>query len=111
MNLGLPKAIGPASRRVTERGALEIQAYDEVCFPGLAAEWAKWGAQRPFVGTLTLELPTRGRRGGRVVDRRRNTADLLRIWQHADGISGRHDRHDRRGLRASWVSGRWCAPA
>lgn len=57
--LGLPKATGPASQRVTKRGALEIQAYDEVCFPGLAAEWAKWGAQRPFVGTLTMELPTR----------------------------------------------------
>ncbi len=56
--LGLGKAIGPASRRVTQRGALEIQAYDQVCFPGLAAEWAKWGGQRPFVGTLTLELPT-----------------------------------------------------
>jgi UDP:flavonoid glycosyltransferase YjiC (YdhE family) len=39
--LGLPKAIGPASRRITKRGSLEIQAYDEVCFPGLAAEWAK----------------------------------------------------------------------
>ncbi|MFZ0719057.1 glycosyltransferase [Mycobacterium sp.] len=56
--LGLPKASGPASQRVTERGALEIQAYDAVCFPGLAAEWAKWGGQRPFVGTLTMELPT-----------------------------------------------------
>jgi UDP:flavonoid glycosyltransferase YjiC (YdhE family) len=56
--LGLPKATGPAPRRVTARGALEIQAYDEVCFPGLAAEWAKWGDQRPFVGTLTMELPT-----------------------------------------------------
>ncbi|WP_369829926.1 glycosyltransferase, partial [Mycobacterium sp. E2238] len=40
------------------RGSLEIQAYDEVCFPGLAAEWAKWGGQRPFVGSLTMELPT-----------------------------------------------------
>jgi UDP:flavonoid glycosyltransferase YjiC (YdhE family) len=56
--LGLPKAAGPAARRVTERGALEIQAYDLVCFPGLDAEWAKWGGQRPFVGTLTMELPT-----------------------------------------------------
>lgn len=26
--------------------------------PGLAAEWAKWDGQRPFVGTLTMELPT-----------------------------------------------------
>jgi UDP:flavonoid glycosyltransferase YjiC (YdhE family) len=56
--LGLPKATGPASRRIAERGSLEIQAYDEVYFPGLAAEWAKWNGQRPFVGTLTMELPT-----------------------------------------------------
>jgi UDP:flavonoid glycosyltransferase YjiC (YdhE family) len=56
--LGLPKATGPAPRRIAERGSLEIQAYDQVCFPGLAAEWAKWDGQRPFVGTLTMELPT-----------------------------------------------------
>jgi UDP:flavonoid glycosyltransferase YjiC (YdhE family) len=56
--LGLPKATGPSARRITERGSLEIQAYDEVCFPGLAAEWAKWNGRRPFVGALTLELPT-----------------------------------------------------
>jgi UDP:flavonoid glycosyltransferase YjiC (YdhE family) len=56
--LGLPKATGPATRRITERGSLEIQAYDEACFPGLAAEWAKWNGQRPFVGALSLELPT-----------------------------------------------------
>ncbi len=56
--LGLPKATRPLPRRVAERGSLEIQAYDEVCFPGLAAEWAKWNGQRPFVGTLTMELPT-----------------------------------------------------
>ena len=56
--LGLPKATGPSPRRITERGSLEIQAYDEVCFPGLAAEWAKWNGQRPFVGALTMELPT-----------------------------------------------------
>ena len=56
--LGLPKATGPAPRRIAERGSLEIQAYDEVCFPGLTAEWAKWDGQRPFVGTLTMELAT-----------------------------------------------------
>jgi UDP:flavonoid glycosyltransferase YjiC (YdhE family) len=56
--LGLPKATGPSPRRITERGSLEIQAYDEVCIPGLAAEWAKWDGQRPFVGALTMELPT-----------------------------------------------------
>ena len=56
--LGLAKVTGLWSRRIAERGSLEIQAYDEVCFPGLAAEWAKWDGQRPFVGALTLELPT-----------------------------------------------------
>ena len=56
--LGLPKATGPAARRIAERGSLEIQAYDEICFPGLAAEWAKWNGQRPFIGALTMELPT-----------------------------------------------------
>jgi UDP:flavonoid glycosyltransferase YjiC (YdhE family) len=40
---------------MVERGSLEIQAYDEVCFPGLAAEW---NGRRPFVGALTMELPT-----------------------------------------------------
>ncbi|HLI63296.1 MAG TPA: glycosyltransferase, partial [Terriglobales bacterium] len=56
--LGLPKETGPWPQRVAKRAALEIQAYDEACFPGLAAEWAKWEGQRPFVGALTLELPT-----------------------------------------------------
>jgi UDP:flavonoid glycosyltransferase YjiC (YdhE family) len=56
--LGLPKATVLAPRRMTERGSLEIQAYDEVCFPGLAAEWAKWDGRRPFVGALTLGLTT-----------------------------------------------------
>jgi UDP:flavonoid glycosyltransferase YjiC (YdhE family) len=56
--LGLPKATMPPARRIAERGSLEIQAYDEVCFPGLATEWAKWDGRRPFVGALTMELPT-----------------------------------------------------
>ncbi|WP_343602720.1 glycosyltransferase [Mycobacterium sp.] len=56
--LGLLKATGPAPRRIAERGSLEIQAYDEVCFPGLADEWATWNGRRPFVGTLSMELPT-----------------------------------------------------
>ncbi|MGN6337631.1 glycosyltransferase [Mycobacterium sp.] len=56
--LGLPNATGLSSRRITDRGSLEIQAYDEVCFPGLAAEWARFDGRRPFVGALTLESPT-----------------------------------------------------
>lgn len=55
--LGLPKATCPSPRRI-ERTSLEIQAYDEVCFPGLADEWRKWGDRRPFVGALTMGLPT-----------------------------------------------------
>ncbi|ORW85144.1 glycosyl transferase family 1 [Mycobacterium sp. IEC1808] len=57
-DLGLPEATRPWPRRIAERGSLEIQAYDEVCYPGLAAEWAKFGGRRPFVGALTMELPT-----------------------------------------------------
>lgn len=56
--LGLPKAIGSSTRRIVDGGFLEIQAYDKVCFPGLATEWAQWDHRRPFVGALTLELPT-----------------------------------------------------
>jgi len=52
--LGLPNA-RHSSRRTLEREALEIQTYDELCFPGLAA---KWSGRRPFVGALTMELPT-----------------------------------------------------
>lgn len=56
--LGLEKATRPASRRMAARGSLEIQAYDELCFPGLAAEWGGPERTRPFVGALTMELPT-----------------------------------------------------
>ena len=56
--LGLPKAKAPAPRRIADRGSLEIQAYDEVYFPGLASEWAKWAGRRPFVGALAMALPT-----------------------------------------------------
>jgi UDP:flavonoid glycosyltransferase YjiC (YdhE family) len=53
--LGLPSTTASSARRIVERGSLEIQAYEELYFPGLAAEW---GGRRPFVGVLTLELPT-----------------------------------------------------
>jgi UDP:flavonoid glycosyltransferase YjiC (YdhE family) len=49
--LGLPEVISPAS-------PLEIQAYDELCLPGPAADWVGPDGRRPFVGVLTLELPT-----------------------------------------------------
>jgi vancomycin aglycone glucosyltransferase len=56
--LGLPEATGLSTRPMVEPTSLEIQAYDELCFPGLAAEWADQGLRRPFVGALTLEMPT-----------------------------------------------------
>lgn len=56
--LGLPRATGPTSRRIADRGSLEVQAYDDAAFPGLAAEWSRWRDKRPFVGTLTMELAT-----------------------------------------------------
>src|ERR1700733_2243855 len=56
--LRLPNATSRSQLRIAGRGSLEIQGYDEVCFPGLAAEWAKWDGRRPFVGALTMELPT-----------------------------------------------------
>lgn len=56
--LGLPQVTGPSTQRIMERGSLEIQAYDELFFPGLAAEWTRWNGQRPIVGALTMKMPT-----------------------------------------------------
>jgi UDP:flavonoid glycosyltransferase YjiC (YdhE family) len=53
--LGLPPARVRAIRRILDGGALEIQAYDDVFFPGLAAEWQ---GIRPLVGAISLQLPT-----------------------------------------------------
>ena len=50
--LGLPDVTEPSTR------SLEIQAYDELCLPELTPEWVGSDGRRPFVGTLTLELPT-----------------------------------------------------
>lgn len=49
--MGLPEAAGPPT-------SLEIQAYDELCLPGPAAEWVESDARHPFVGALSLELAT-----------------------------------------------------
>jgi UDP:flavonoid glycosyltransferase YjiC (YdhE family) len=37
---------------------LEIQAYDALCLPGPTADWVKPDDRHPFVGALTLELPS-----------------------------------------------------
>ena len=51
--LGLSEPPGPSARPV-----LEIQAYDKLCLPGAAADWVEADGRQPFVGALTLELPT-----------------------------------------------------
>ena len=60
--LGLPAATRPWPGRITQRGSLEIQAYDEGALPRAVTNGAKWNVQRPprrpFVGALTMELPT-----------------------------------------------------
>ncbi|MBB3754308.1 UDP:flavonoid glycosyltransferase YjiC (YdhE family) [Mycolicibacterium sp. BK634] len=53
--LGLPAATTRPVARIVAGGALEIQAYDKIFFPGLAGEW---GERRPLIGSLTLQLPT-----------------------------------------------------
>ncbi|GAY17450.1 glycosyltransferase [Mycobacterium sp. shizuoka-1] len=53
--LGLPRTRTRAIRRIIERSAVEIQAYDPVLFDGLAQEWA---GRRPLIGNLTLQLDT-----------------------------------------------------
>jgi UDP:flavonoid glycosyltransferase YjiC (YdhE family) len=56
--LDLPNATAPTPRRMADRGWMEIQVYDEVSVPGLAAEWSRLRDRRPFVGALTMELTT-----------------------------------------------------
>lgn len=53
--LGLAKATTRGVRRIVDGGALEIQAYDPVFFPGLSEEWS---GKRPLIGSLTMALPT-----------------------------------------------------
>jgi vancomycin aglycone glucosyltransferase len=50
--LGLPEATEPSPR------TLDIQAYDKLCLPDEAAQWTQQDERHPFVGALTLELPT-----------------------------------------------------
>jgi UDP:flavonoid glycosyltransferase YjiC (YdhE family) len=50
--LGLPRAVVDLPRRLRDRGATEVQAYDAALVPGLAAEW---GVRRPIVGSLDLD--------------------------------------------------------
>ena len=90
--LGLPPTTTPSMRRIVQRGSLEIQAYEELFFPGLAAEW---GEASPLRRRADAGVADGFRRRGDVVDCRRNTADLLRLRQHAGRIPHRHNQNDR----------------
>lgn len=57
-DLRLAKAKSPSPTRLAHRGSLEMQAYDEVVFPRVAAEFSRSTCHRPFVGALTMELAT-----------------------------------------------------
>jgi len=50
--LGLPEPTEPLAR------SLDIQAYDKLYLPDAAAQWTQEDERHPFVGALTLELPT-----------------------------------------------------
>jgi UDP:flavonoid glycosyltransferase YjiC (YdhE family) len=56
--LGLPKTRKLTTRRLADLGTLQIQTYDELCFPGLKEDWANLRDSRPFVGTLSMGLDT-----------------------------------------------------
>lgn len=53
--LGLPKTGVRSAKRVVDSGTLEIQAYDELFYPGLSQEW---NGSRAFTGAITLGLQT-----------------------------------------------------
>ncbi|MDP9166715.1 MAG: glycosyltransferase, partial [Actinomycetota bacterium] len=55
--LDLPPAQVRAIRRIVEGGAVELQAYDELFFPGLGEEWR---GVRELIGSVSLQLPTPG---------------------------------------------------
>jgi UDP:flavonoid glycosyltransferase YjiC (YdhE family) len=56
--LGLAPATAPVPQRIAARGSLEIQAFEQVLFPGLADEWSTRDGRRPVVGALALAQPT-----------------------------------------------------
>jgi vancomycin aglycone glucosyltransferase len=50
-DLGLPETTEPSAR------SLDIQAYDKLCLPAVAAQWTQEDERHPFIGALTLGLP------------------------------------------------------
>jgi len=52
------RALGLPESAQSTPPLVEIQAYDERCLPAPLTHWVKPSPDRPFVGPLTLELPT-----------------------------------------------------
>lgn len=96
--LGLPPAPAPAVRRLAERGAPEIQAYDPVFFPRTGGRMER---PPPVCRPADHGVTQRTQRRTRVVDRRRNTTHLLRLRQHARPNARPNARHDLRCLRTA----------
>ena len=93
--LGLADATGPSPR------SLEIQAYDALYFPEVAAEWADGDGLSALRRSADPGVTDQSRRRGLVVDCRGNGADLLRLWQQrAAPIRRSIFGDDRRRLRA-----------
>lgn len=96
--LGLPPAPAPPVRRLAERGAPEIQAYDPVFFPRTGGRMER---PPPVCRPADHGVTQRTQRRTRVVDRRRNTTHLLRLRQHARPNARPNARHDLRCLRTA----------
>ena len=58
MNLACPRQQDPRRGGWRNGDRWKSRRTTRFVFPGLEAEWAKWDGQRPFVGTLTMELQT-----------------------------------------------------
>ena len=56
--LGLPKATGPWRDGSPNADRWKFRPMTRCAFPGWQPNGRNWDGQRPFIGTLTLELPT-----------------------------------------------------
>ncbi len=93
-------------------GSLEIRAYDQVCFPGLATEWARNCRAGPLSERqLTMDMRRRHATRSRCVALRGNAADFFSFGSTPVKSPPTTLAMIEVGLRRNWVSGHWCAPA
>lgn len=90
--LGLPKATSPAAQRIARRGSLEVQAYDDVCFPGWPRNGRSGtGSGRSWARSRWSSRPTsmtRSRRGLPRAHRRSASASAACRWSPPPTPSG-----------------------